>query len=76
MGAYYEKHQPIFHSFEHNLKDGNFNSPFGAVDMLLDVVDESGLLSGCGFGSTFLGIVPFCTSFASLSMIASNSLYT
>ena len=69
-------HQFIFHSFEHDLKDGHFISPLGAVDMLLDVVDESGLLSGCGFGSTFLGIVPFCTSFASLSTIASSSLYT
>lgn len=44
--------------------------------MLLDVVDESGLLSGCGFGKIFLGIVPFCTSFAHLSIIASSSLYT
>ena len=42
--------------------------------MLLDMDDESGLLSGCGFGKTFLGIVPFCTSFASLSTIASSSL--
>ena len=55
-------------------KKWHLNSPFGAVDMLLDMDDESGLLSGCGFGKTFLGIVPFCTSFASLSTIASSSL--